>query len=73
MEKNWCMIRKSGSIGEHTNARYGSSPCNVVQSDMTEEEAKEMAKRWRKMLTPGEKKYYHINYSAVLMSKVKSL
>ena len=69
----WCMIETGGSIGssEFMNARYGSKRCKVIKSFDTEEEAKECAKRWNKMLTPCEKRYYHIRYSAVKSVNVK--
>ena len=72
-ESRWCMIQTGGSIGEERfmNARYGNKRCKVVRDNMTEEEAKDVTKRWNKMLTPGEKKYYRIKYSAVKADKVK--
>ena len=72
-ESRWCMIQTGGSIGEERfmNARYGNKRCKVVRDNMTEEEAKDVAKRWNKMLTPGEKKYYRIKYSAVKVDKIK--
>ena len=71
--ESWSMIQTGGSIGEERffNAIYGTKKCKVVEGNMSEEDAKAKAKRWNKMLTPGEKKYYRIHYSAVMSQKVR--
>ena len=48
------VIRKGGSIG--------MSPNHVVAEFTDKEEAKATAKRYRKMLTPGERSYYGMSY-----------
>ncbi len=72
VENGWSMIQTGGSIGEARffNAAYGAKKCKLIESNMTEEDAKAKAKRWNKMLTPGEKKYYRIRYTAVSSQKV---
>ena len=64
IEDLYAVIRVGGSIGEE--------PYSVVQDNLSHDEAIEMAKRYRKMLSPGEKKYYRITYKAILMSKIGS-
>lgn len=54
------VIRTGGSIGM-------SNSC-IVKVFENHEEAKELAKRLRNQLTPGEKSYYGIRY---LIKKVK--
>ena len=74
-DSRWCLIQTGGSIGEDRfmTHRYGSKKCKLIDGNLTEEEAKDKAKRWNKMLTPGEKKYYRIKYSAVMANKLIEL
>lgn len=74
-EQRWCMIQTGGSIGEDKfmTHKYGSKKCKIVDANLTEEEAKSKAKRWNKMLSPGEKQYYKIRYTAVEATKLKEL
>ena len=55
--KKWCVVRVGGSIGE---GRY-----KIVSSFDDKEEAKEDAKDFRKLLSPGEKKYYRMTYTVI--------
>ena len=53
--------------------RCGADRCTVSKDNMTEEEAKAMAKRWNGYLTSTEKKYYGMKYKAVLSAKIKPI
>ena len=53
--ENYGVFRKGGSIGE----KRDDKPIKVFTS---KEEAKEYAKRMRKLLSPGEKKYYRLGF-----------
>ena len=74
-DERYCVIQVGGSIGEQSSFKYrlGSQACRITRDNMTAEEAKEYAKRMRKFLTPGERKYYGISYKAVLFSKLKEM
>ena len=61
-EELYAVIRLGGSVGEKNY--------NVVKDNLSHDEAIDMAKRYRRMLSPGEKKYYRIVYKAVPMSKL---
>ena len=63
-EELYAVVRLEGSVG---GKNY-----NVVKDNLSHDEAIDMAKRYRKMLSPGEKKYYRITYKAVPMSKLGS-
>ena len=63
-EELYAVIRLEGSVG---GKNY-----NVVKDNLSHDEAIDMAKRYRKMLSPGEKKYYRITYKVVPMSKLGS-
>ena len=60
-EELYAVIQLGGSVGEKNYS--------VVKDNLSHDEAIDMAKRYRKMLSPGEKKYYRITYKAVPMSK----
>lgn len=64
IEELYAVIRLGGSVGEKNYS--------IVEDNLSHDEAIDMAKRYRKMLSPGEKKYYRITYKAVPMSKLKS-
>ena len=53
---------RGGSIGERIG-RYSKKGRLIVAEFATKEEAQEKARRLRKLLSPGEKKYYGIGYS----------
>ena len=53
----WGLFQSGGSIGEHNDP-------NKPKKTGTEQEMKEMARRRNKLLSPGEKSYYKIKYSA---------
>ena len=63
-EELYAVVRLGGSVGEKNY--------NVVKDNLSHDEAIDMAKRYRKILSPGEKKYYRITYKAVPMSKLRS-
>ena len=61
-EELYAVIRLGGSVGEKNYS--------IVGDNFSHDEAIDMAKRYRKMLSPGEKKYYRITYKVVPMSKI---
>ena len=61
-EELYAVIRLGGSVGEKNYS--------IVGDNLSHDEAIDMAKRYRKMLSPGEKKYYRITYKVVPMSKL---
>ena len=61
-EELYAVVRLEGSVG---GKNY-----NVVKDNLSHDEAIDMAKRYRKMLSPGEKKYDRITYKVVPMSKL---
>ena len=62
-EELYAVIQLGGSVGEKNYS--------IVEDNLPHDEAIDMAKRYRKMLSPGEKKYYRITYKAVPMSKLR--
>ena len=74
-DERYCVVQTGGSIGEQSSFKYrlGGQACRITRDNMTAEEAKEYAKRMRKFLTPGERKYYGITYKSVLFSKLKEI
>ncbi len=54
------VVRTGGSIGTKYDAKLRGV---MVKEFDDKEEAKEFAKSRRKMLSPGEKKYYGMRYS----------
>ena len=74
-EERYCVVQTGGSIGEQSSFKYrlGGQACRITRDNMTNEEAKDYAKRMRKFLTPGERRYYGISYKAVLFSKLKEI
>ena len=70
------VLQTGGSIGEKNRDTYyhvGSVFGTLVLQDASKDEATEFAKRRRKFLSPGERKYYGINYRVVPMSKLKKV
>ena len=74
-DERYCVIFTGGSIGEQEGMvfRFGGQRCQIVRDNLTADEAKEIAKRYRSTLTSGEKQYYRMNYRAVPAIKVKSV
>jgi hypothetical protein len=69
MSDPYAMVAGGGSIGSNaTPGFYDKRSRKIMSTHKTEEEAKEKAKRWTKMLSPGEKKYYGMSYSAVKLN-----
>ena len=64
IEELYAVIQLGGSVGEKNYS--------IVEDNLSHDKAIDMAKRYRKMLSPGEKKYYRITYKAVPMSKLKN-
>ncbi len=60
VEKPWGIVRKGGSLG--------SSPTGLIKAFDTKKAAQEVAKRWNKRLTPGERKYYKIWYKVIYLA-----
>lgn len=69
--EEWCVIRLGGSIGDKSTCRVGGDKCSVQKDGLTRDEAKKLAGEYRKMTSPGDRKYYGITYKAVPMSKVR--
>jgi len=65
---NFAVVMKGGSLGEIVGKPSYKGRV-IVQSGLTKEEAKELAKRRRKALSHGEKGYYKIGYSVVEIKK----
>lgn len=75
-DEKYGVIRTGGSIGEHNKDTYyhvGSVFGTLEQQDLSKDDAIEYAKRSRKFLSPGERKYYGINYRVIPMSKLKKV
>ena len=64
IDELYAVIRIGGLIG--------GNPYSVVKDNLEHDEAIKIAKRYRKMLSSGEKKYYRITYKAIPMSKLGS-
>lgn len=45
---------------------------SVVQDNLSRNDAIEMADHYRKMIPPGQDRYYRITYKAIPMSKIDS-
>ena len=71
--ERYAVIFTGGTLAdaERQKFMYSGKRCSITKDNLTEEEAKSMARRWNKYLTPGEKKYYRMKYSAVLSAKIK--
>ena len=61
-EELYAVVRLEGSVG---GKNY-----NVVKDNLSHDEAIDIATRYRKMFSQGEKKYYRIAYKVVPMSKL---
>jgi len=68
MTNNWAVVRKGGSIGSFGKGKeYHGMP--IIADNLTREEAKTLAARRRKSLSPGERSYYKMGYSIVQIRK----
>lgn len=75
-DEKYGVLQTGGSIGEQNRDTYyhvGSVFGTLVKQDVSKDEATEFAKNRRKRLSPGERKYYGINYRVVPMSKLKKV
>ena len=75
-DEKYGVIRTGGAIGEQDKDTYyhvGSVFGTLVKQDISKDEATEFAKKRRKFLSPGERKYYGITYRVVPMSKLKKV
>ena len=75
-DEKYGVIQTGGAIGERNKDTYyhvGSVFGTLVKQDVSKDEATEFAKNRRKRLSPGERKYYGINYRVVPMSKLKKV
>ena len=63
--RNWAVIMSGGSIGDFGSSRklYRGKP--IIKDGLTRSEAKALAARRRKQLSPGERSYYRMSYSIV--------
>jgi len=65
-KENWGVTRTGGSIGEGKHAKYyGSKHGLLIKSGLTRSEAKILAARRRKQLSPGERSYCKMGYSII--------
>ena len=68
MTNNWAVVRKGGSIESFGKGKeYHGMP--IIADNLTREEAKTLAARRRKSLSPGERSYYKMGYSIVQIRK----
>ena len=75
-DEKYGVLQTGGTIGEQNKDTYyhaGSVFGTLVLQDVSKDEATEFAKKRRKRLSPGERKYYGINYRVVPMSKLKKV
>lgn len=75
-DEGYCVLQCGGSLGEFDKDNYyrvGNVFGKIIAQDLTKEEAAEKAKRLRKMLSPGERKYYGLTYRAVPMKQLKKI
>lgn len=71
LDDSFGLFSKGGSIGENQHGFFDSkSGMRLMQTFKIEPEAKQMASRRNKMLSPGERKYYGLGYVVKPMSKV---
>ena len=69
-QTDWCVVRLGGSVGDKSDHYVGRSKCAIVKDGLTHEEALALAKDYRRMTSPGDRKYYGITYKAVQSSMV---
>lgn len=62
----FAVVQSGGSVGEQAGEQYQGKKI-IKKGFPTLEEAKAFASRWNAMLSPGEKQYYKIKYSAIEM------
>ena len=67
----YAIVRFGGSIGAKYDYRVRGKPCVLYKDGLSKEEAQKEVKEYRKMLSPGERKYYGISYSVVPCSDLK--
>lgn len=70
-DDEWCVVRVGGSVGDKNDCRIGHEACTIVKDGLSADEAKDLAKSYRKLRSPGERGYYRISYKAVPKSAVK--
>ena len=69
---NFAVVRLGGSIGGiagRDTYRVGNRSGVIIKRGLTRTEAKALAKRRRKQLSPGEKGYYRMSYRTVEIKK----
>jgi hypothetical protein len=63
MQESFAVYRKGGSVGELSGQKdYHPTHGKLIKTFDDKDEATSHAKSMNKMLSPGEKKYYRINY-----------
>jgi hypothetical protein len=75
-DEKYGVLQTGGTIGEQNKDTYyhaGSVFGTLVLQDVSKDEATEFAKKRRKRLSPGERKYYGINYRVVPMKSLKKV
>lgn len=68
LNKPFAVIVIGGSIGQSRKNYIDKYKGYVTATFETPEEAKDYAKRFRKLLSKGEKSYYGMNYKAVKLT-----
>jgi len=73
LSQEFAIVRTGGSIGNKPEfpMPVGGEIGTVIQTSDDDLELKEIAKRYRKNLSPGEKKYYGIRYLVIRLTNSK--
>ena len=69
---DFSIVRVGGSVGEVKTGRIGGTMVKVIESDLSEDVAKQKAKDLNSGLSKGDKSYYGIKYKAVKTSTIRS-
>ena len=75
-DEKYGVLQTGGTTGEQNKDTYyhaGSVFGTLVLQGVSKDEAAEFAKKRRKRLSPGERKYYGINYRVVPMKNLKKV
>lgn len=73
LSQEFAIVRTGGSIGNNSAfpMPVGGEIGTVIQTSNDDLELKDIAKRYRKQLSPGEKKYYGIRYLVIRLTNGK--
>jgi len=73
VDGTWSVIRMGGSIKDEATHKFGSRPVHIASKDISEDDAKEFAKRSNERKVIGEKSDYKITYKAVKTAQLKKI